>query len=89
MNALGPLSSKKISWGEKGRKHRWLATGGRWLAAKEKKMESKKSNNKPTDEIRLGRLRATFWPNETPNGITHKVTFSRLYKGKDDWAECH
>jgi hypothetical protein len=87
MNAPGPLSSKKTSWWGGGLKTSVVGCGRAVAIRKGEKMESKKSNNKPTDEIRLGRLRATFWPNESPNGVTHNVTFSRLYKGKDGWAD--
>ena len=31
-------------------------------------------------ELRLGRIRAAVWENETENGKRHTVTLSRLYK---------
>ena len=34
------------------------------------------ANQKPVDEIRIGRVKATIW---------HNVTFSRLYKDGDQW----
>ena len=48
-----------------------------------------KSNPKtrPVHEIRLGRIRAAIWVNETPNGIRHNVTVSRLYKDDDGWKD--
>ena len=41
-----------------------------------------KSSDKrrPVHEIRLGRIRAAIWVNETENGIRHNVTLSRLYR---------
>jgi len=39
---------------------------------------------KPVHEIRLGRIRAAVWLNETENGSRYKVQISRLYKDKDD-----
>ena len=41
-----------------------------------------KSSDKkrPVQEIRLGRIRAAIWVNETENGIRHNVTLSRLYR---------
>ena len=38
------------------------------------------SKNKPVHEIRLGRIRAAVWQNETEAGARHSVTFTRLYK---------
>lgn len=35
---------------------------------------------KPVHEVRLGRIKAAIWANETENGIRHNVTFSRLWK---------
>ena len=46
---------------------------------------SKKSA--PVHEIRLGRIRAAIWENETQNGKRHNVTVSRLYKDGDDWKD--
>ena len=45
-------------------------------------------NAKPVHEIRLGRVRAAIWENETRNGSMHNVTLTRLYKDeKDDWQD--
>jgi hypothetical protein len=46
----------------------------------EMKMNKQKDQNQPAHEIRLGRIRATVWANETESGTRHNVTFSRLYK---------
>lgn len=48
-----------------------------------------KSNTKagPVQEIRMGRIRAAVWENETQNGIRHNVTISRLYKEGDNWKD--
>ena len=43
--------------------------------------------NRPVHEIRLGRVRAAIWENESPNGTRHNVTLSRLYKDGDDWKD--
>jgi len=47
------------------------------------------STNKPVHEIRLGRVRAAVWENESNKGVMHSVTFSRLYKDEktDQWAD--
>jgi hypothetical protein len=42
----------------------------------------------PVHEIRLGRIRAAIWENDTQNGTRHNVTVSRLYKTDDDeWKD--
>ena len=46
------------------------------------------SKNKPVHEIRIGRIRAALWQNETEGGVRHNVTFSRLYKDDDgQWKD--
>ena len=42
---------------------------------------------KPVHEIRLGRIKASVWENETQNGVRHNVTISRLYKDGDKWKD--
>ena len=42
---------------------------------------------KPVHEIRIGRIKATVWENETQNGTRHNVTVSRLYKDGDEWKD--
>ena len=50
---------------------------------------SNDAKQKPVHEIRLGRIRAAIWENEGARGVTHSVTFSRLYKDEktDQWAD--
>ena len=36
------------------------------------------ANPKPVAEVRIGRAKATLWPNETEGRTRHNVTFSRL-----------
>ena len=43
------------------------------------------ANQKPVDEIRIGRVKATIWRNGTDEQPRHNVTFSRLYKEDDQW----
>ena len=38
------------------------------------------ANQKPVDEIRIGRVKATIWRNGTDEQPRHNVTFSRIYK---------
>ena len=35
---------------------------------------------RPVHEVRVGRIRAAIWENDTQNGTRHNVTLSRLYK---------
>jgi hypothetical protein len=44
-------------------------------------------SNKPVNEIRLGRIRAAIWENESQNGTRYNVTFGRLYKDGDQWKD--
>ena len=47
-----------------------------------------KPSNKPVHELRLGRIRAAVWLNETENGPRYNVQISRLYKDKNDkWQD--
>lgn len=46
------------------------------------------SKKKPVHEVRLGRIRAAIWENETSNGTRHNVTFSRLYRDdQGNWQD--
>ena len=45
------------------------------------------AKQKPAHEIRLGRVKATIWANETDNGTRHNVSVSRLYKDGDEWKQ--
>ena len=47
-----------------------------------------KAKKKPVHEVRLGRVRAAIWENDTKNGTLHNVTFSRLYRDDDgNWQD--
>ena len=43
------------------------------------------ANQKPVTEVRIGRVKAAIWQNETEGRTRHNVTFSRLYKDGDEW----
>jgi hypothetical protein len=46
------------------------------------------ASKKPVHEIRMGRIRAAVWENDTKNGTVHNVTVSRLYKDDNDkWSD--
>ena len=50
-------------------------------------MPKQQTKARPVHEIRLGRIRAAVWENETDSGTRHNVTLSRLYKDGDDWRD--
>lgn len=50
-------------------------------------MPKAQEKKRPVHEIRLGRIRAAIWENDTQNGTRHNVTLSRLYKDGDDWKD--
>ena len=50
-------------------------------------MEDIAMAKKPVHEVRLGRIKAAIWKNETQNGSLHNVTFTRLYKDEDQWKD--
>jgi len=52
-----------------------------------KKKSSNGSAPRPVQEIRMGRIRAAIWENETDNGTRFNVTVSRLYKDGDTWKD--
>ena len=41
---------------------------------------------RPVHEIRMGRVRAAIWENDTSNGKRHNATLSRIYKDGYSWA---
>jgi hypothetical protein len=41
--------------------------------------------SRPVHEVRLGRIKAAIWVNETQTGIRHNVTMSRIYKDGNEW----
>jgi hypothetical protein len=56
--------------------------------AKHDPKKARPEKAKPVHEIRLGRIRAAVWLNETDNGPRYNVQISRLYKDKaDQWKD--
>ena len=50
-------------------------------------MEDEEMAKRPVHEIRMGRIRAAIWENETQNGTRYNVTLSRLYRDDDQWKD--
>lgn len=44
-----------------------------------------KEKQKPVQEIRMGRIKAAIWENDTEKGVRYNVTISRLYKDEETW----
>lgn len=42
---------------------------------------------RPVHEVRMGRIKAAIWENETQNGSRHNVTVSRLYRDGEQWKD--
>ena len=49
--------------------------------------QATRKSSRPVHELRLGRIRAAIWENDTQNGTRHNVTLSRLYKDGDNWRD--
>jgi hypothetical protein len=50
-------------------------------------MTKQAAKQKPAHEIRLGRIKATIWENETDSGPRHNVIVSRIYKDGEEWKQ--
>jgi hypothetical protein len=50
-------------------------------------MPQQKAKAKPVHEIRLGRIKAAIWENETQNGTVFNVTLVRLYRDGKQWKD--
>ena len=50
-------------------------------------MAKQSQKNRPVHEVRMGRIKAAIWENETQNGMRHNVTISRLYKDGESWKD--
>ncbi len=43
--------------------------------------------NRPVHEIRMGRIKAAIWENETREGVRHNVSLSRIFKDGNSWKD--
>ena len=43
------------------------------------------AQDRPVHEVRLGKVKAAIWRNETEAGTRYSVTFSRIYKTDSGW----
>ena len=44
------------------------------------------NSTRPVHEVRMGRVKAAIWRNDSTNGPMHNVTIQRLYKTDEGWA---
>ena len=44
-------------------------------------------SDRPVQEIRINRVRASIWRNETENGPKYNVVLTKLYKAADRWQD--
>ena len=42
---------------------------------------------RPVHEIRLGRIKAAIWENETREGTRHNISLTRIYKDGNTWKD--
>jgi hypothetical protein len=50
-------------------------------------MPKKHSKSQPVHEIRLGKIKAAIWANDTEKGTRYNVTIRRLYKDGETWKD--
>ncbi len=50
-------------------------------------MPKQQTKATPVHEIRLGRVKAAIWENETQNGVMLNVTLRRLYRDGKQWKD--
>lgn len=48
---------------------------------------AKQEKARPVHEIRMGRIKAAIWENDTQSGPRHNVTVSRIYKDGETWKD--
>lgn len=54
-------------------------------AAPQKNSSQEGGKHRPAQEIRLGRIKATIWANQSDGGTWYNVTLSRNYKDGNEW----
>ncbi|MCA9191070.1 MAG: hypothetical protein KDB03_04895 [Planctomycetales bacterium] len=45
------------------------------------------TQKRPVHEIRMGRIKAVIWENETQLGKRHNVSLTRIYKDGEQWKD--
>jgi len=50
-------------------------------------MATANTTKRPVHEVRLGRIKATIWENETQQGTRHNVSITRIYKDGNSWKD--
>lgn len=52
-----------------------------------KQNEKSKTAKRPVHEVRLGKIKAAIWANDTESGVRHNVTLTRLYNDNGQWKD--
>lgn len=50
-------------------------------------MATANTTKRPVHEVRLGRIKAAIWENETQQGTRHNVSITRIYKDGNSWKD--
>jgi len=50
-------------------------------------MPTKNEKVRPVHEVRLGRIKAVVWANQTQNGTLFNTTLCRLYRDGNQWKD--
>ncbi len=50
-------------------------------------MATANTTKRPVHEVRLGRIKAAIWENETQQGTRHNVSITRIYKDGTAWKD--
>lgn len=50
-------------------------------------MATANTTRRPVHEVRLGRIKAAIWENETQQGTRHNVSITRIYKDGNSWKD--
>lgn len=58
-------------------------------AAADPAASAKGAENRPIQEFRHRRIRATVWKNNTTSGTMYTVTITRGFKQGDEWRDSH
>ncbi len=61
-----------------------MSSRQRTTAASRPDTSTNEEPRRPIHEVRLGRIKAAVWKNETENGARYSVTITRLYKSEGD-----
>ena len=50
-------------------------------------MANANTTKRPVHELRMGRIKAAIWENDTQQGTRHNVSITRIYKDGTAWKD--